>query len=96
MFNRQEGGGSPLRAQEVEGSLGTHARGRVGGEALVFLHPILPGGAVAGHVRAHVQVHVAATQVVSQGELVLVAEHVAFPPEQLHKLGEAGVVLNKK
>ena len=38
------GGGSPLGAQEVEGSLGTHARGRVGGEALVFLHPILPGG----------------------------------------------------
>ena len=38
----------------------------------------------------------AATQVVSQGELVLVAEHVAFPPEQLHKLGEARVILNKK
>ena len=90
------GGRSPLRTQEVEGSLGTHAGGRVGGEALVFLHPIFPGAAVAGHVRAHVQVHVAATQVVGKGELVLVAENIALPPEQLHKLGEAGVVLNKK
>ena len=59
-FNRQEGGGSPLRAQEVEGSLGAVALGRVGGVALVFLHPVLPGGAVAGHVGAHVQVHMVA------------------------------------
>ena len=37
-----EGGGSPLRAQEVQGSLGALADGRVAAEALVLLHPVLP------------------------------------------------------
>ena len=36
------GGGSPLRAQEVQGSLGALADGRVVAEALVLLHPVLP------------------------------------------------------
>ena len=54
---------------------------------------LLPAATVAGHVRPHVQVDVAATQVVGEGELLLVAEDEALVPEQLYKLGEAGVVL---
>jgi hypothetical protein len=43
-------GGSPLGAQEVQGSLGALADGRVGAEALVFLHPVLSAPQIARHV----------------------------------------------
>ena len=93
MLSRQEGGGSPLGAQEVHGSLGTLADGRVSAQTLVFLHPHLSACEVARHVRPHVEVHVVALQVVGEIELVLVAKNEALLPEQLHELGEAGVVL---
>ena len=80
------GGRSPLGTQEVEGPLGTLADGRVGGEALILLHPVFPAPKVAGHIRPHIQVEVAAAQVVGEIKLLLVTEGEAFLPEQLYKL----------
>ena len=87
------GGRSPLRAKEVQGAFRTLAGGRVVAEALVLTHPVLPARQVARHVRPHVQVDVVDAQVEGEIELLLVAEGKARVPEQLHELGEAGVVL---
>ena len=73
------GGGSPLGAQEVQGSLSALAGGRVVAEDLVLAHPVLPTRQVARHVRPHVQVEVVAAQVEGEVELLLI-------PEQLYKL----------
>ena len=50
MLGRQEGGGSPLGAQEVQGSLSALAGGRVVAEDLVLAHPVLPTRQVEGEV----------------------------------------------
>ena len=50
MLSRQEGGGSPLGAQEVQGSLSALAGGRVVAEDLVLAHPVLPTRQVEGEV----------------------------------------------
>ena len=44
------GGGSPLGAQEVQGSLSALAGGRVVAEYLVLAHPVLPTRQVEGEV----------------------------------------------
>ena len=70
----QAGGGrSPLRAQEVQGILSTLAGSgsRVGAE--VLLHPVLPVGLTAWHVRPHVQVEDVSARDVGQVELLFVA-----------------------
>ena len=85
MLSRQEGG-SPLGAQEVQGSLNVLAGGRVVAEDLVLAHSVLPTRRAARHVRPHVQVEVVAAQVEGEIELLLVAEGEALIPEQLYKL----------
>ena len=92
----QAGGrGTPFGAQEVQRTLGTPADGRVGALALVFLHPHFSAHQVARQIRPHIQVHVAAAQIVGEIELVLVGKNEALLPEQLDELGEAGMVLIK-
>ena len=87
---------SPLRAQEVQGVLGTLAGSgsRVGAE--ILLHPELPVGLTAWHVRPHVEGEDVPSSNVGQVELLLVAQGIAFLPQEVQKEGEARVVLVRK
>ena len=67
------GGRSPLRAQEVQGILSTLAGSSPGVGAEVLLHPVLPVGLTAWHVRPHVEGEDVPSSKVGQVELLLVA-----------------------